>query len=104
MTLNYSHYLRVTVPYVHLQPEYRPQIDVSLPPEEDLIFLTYCALSGNMSQFDFGEFPHHPLETILNDRTSRNPVDSNHVSEDSEVPEFKSRTGSMKFPWVSSVV
>jgi hypothetical protein len=35
-------------------------------------------------QFDFGEFSHHPLEiytpTILNGRTSRNPVDLIQVS------------------------
>jgi hypothetical protein len=38
----------------------------------------------NLPQFDFGEFPHHPLETntptILNGPTSRNPVDLNQVS------------------------
>jgi hypothetical protein len=38
----------------------------------------------NLPQFDFGEFPHHPLETntptILNVPASINPVDLNQVS------------------------
>jgi hypothetical protein len=70
MTLNSSHYLTVNVPFVHLLPEYRPQLDVSLPPEDDPKFLACCVLYENLSQFDFGGFPHHPLEmnipTILN--------------------------------------
>jgi hypothetical protein len=45
---------------------------------------TICVLSENLPQFDFGEFPHHPLEmntpTILNATTSRNPLDLNQVS------------------------
>jgi hypothetical protein len=70
--------------YVHLLPEYRAQLDVSLPPEEDLKFLACCVLSENLPQFDFGEFPHHPLKTItpkiLNGPKSRNPVDLNQMS------------------------
>jgi hypothetical protein len=84
MTLSSSHYLTVNVPYVHLLPEYRPQLDVSLPPEDDPKFLACCVLSENLPQFHFGEFPDHPLEintpTILNGLTSRNPVDLNQVS------------------------
>jgi hypothetical protein len=41
-------------------------------------------LSENLPQFDFGEFPHHPLEintpTILNGSTSINPVYLNQES------------------------
>jgi hypothetical protein len=41
-------------------------------------------LSENLPQFNFGEFPHHPLEMntpkILNGPTSRNPVDLIQVS------------------------
>jgi hypothetical protein len=81
MTLSSSHYLVVNVPYVHLLSEYRAQLDDSLPPEDDPKFLACCVLNENMPQFDFGEFPHHPLETItqkiLNGTTSRNPVDLN---------------------------
>jgi hypothetical protein len=76
MTLNSSHYLAVNVPYVHHLPEYRAQIDVSLPPEDDPKFLAGCLLSEILPQFDFGEFLHHPLEintsTILNDPIRRN--------------------------------
>jgi hypothetical protein len=71
MKLSSSHYLTINVPYVHLLPEYGRELDVSLPPE-------------NLPQFDFGEFPHHPLEmntpTILNGPTNRNPVDLIQVS------------------------
>jgi hypothetical protein len=49
----------------------RPQLDVSVPLEVALQTSACCALSENLTQFDFGEFPHHPLEmntsTILND-------------------------------------
>jgi hypothetical protein len=41
-------------------------------------------LSGNLLQFHFGEFPHHPLEMniprILNGDTNRYAVDVNHMS------------------------
>jgi hypothetical protein len=87
MTLSSSHYLAVNVPFVHLLPEYRAQLDVSLPPEDDPKFLACCVLSANLTQFDFGEFPYHPLETItpkiLNGPTSRNSVDLNQVSVES---------------------
>jgi hypothetical protein len=33
MKLSSSHYLTVNVPYIHKLPEYRPQFDVSLSPE-----------------------------------------------------------------------
>jgi hypothetical protein len=86
MTLGSAHYLAVNVPYVHLLPEYRVQLDVSLPPEDEPKFLACCVLPENLPQFDFGEFPHHPLETItpkiLNGPTSRNTVDVNQMSED----------------------
>jgi hypothetical protein len=79
MTLSCSHYLTVNVLYVHLLPEYRSQLNILLPPEDDPKFLAYCILPENLSQSDFGEFPHHPLEmntpTILNGPISRNPVD-----------------------------
>jgi hypothetical protein len=84
MTLSSSHYLAVNVQFVHLLPEYRPQLVVSLPPEDDPKFLACCILSESLPQVDFGGFPHHPLEmntpTILNDPTSRNLVDLNQVS------------------------
>jgi hypothetical protein len=78
MTLSSSHYLTVNVPYVLHLPEYRPQLDVSLPSEDDPKFLACCVLSQILPQFSFGEFPHHPLEintsTILNGPTRSNPV------------------------------
>jgi hypothetical protein len=77
-----SHYFTVNVPYVYLPHEYRPKLDVSLPPEDDPKFLT-CVLPENLPQFDFGEFPHHPQEMntplILNDPTSKNPLDLNQL-------------------------
>jgi hypothetical protein len=83
MTLSFSCYLTVNVPHVHPLPEYRPKLGVSLPPKDDSKFLE-CALSENLPQFDFREFPHHPLDTntptILNGPTSRNPVDLSQVS------------------------
>jgi hypothetical protein len=54
MTFSSSHYLTVNVPYVHLLLEYGPQLDVSLPPEDDPKFLACCVLSENLPQFDFG--------------------------------------------------
>jgi hypothetical protein len=58
--------------------------DVSLTPEDDPKILECCISSENLTQFDFGEFPHHPREiitpTVLNDPTCRNLVDFNHVS------------------------
>jgi hypothetical protein len=84
MTPSSSHYLTVNVPYVILLPEYRPQLDVSLPPKDDPKFLACCVLSENLPQFDFRELPRHPLETniptILNSPTNINPVDLNQVS------------------------
>jgi hypothetical protein len=84
MTLSTSHNLTVNVPRVHLLPDYRPQLDVSLPSEDDPKFLACCVLSENMPHFDIGEFPNHPLEintpTILNGPTRRNPVYLNQVS------------------------
>jgi hypothetical protein len=85
MTLSSSHYLTVNAPHVHLLPEYRPQLDFSLPPEDNPKFLACCVLSKTLPQFNFGKFPHHPLEmntstTMLNGPTSRNPVDLNQVS------------------------
>jgi hypothetical protein len=73
-----------SAPYVHLLPEYRPQPDVALPYEDDPQFLACSVLSENLPQFDFGEFPHCPLEintpTILNGPTRRNSVHLNQVS------------------------
>jgi hypothetical protein len=69
---------------VYLLPEYRLQLDVSLPPEDDPKFLACCLLSENLPHFDVGEFPHHPLATItpkiLNGPTSINPVYLNQMS------------------------
>jgi hypothetical protein len=53
--------------------------------------VVYCLKTW--AQFDFGGFPHHPLETItpkiLNDPTSRNPVDLNQLSvEAKQVPTY----------------
>jgi hypothetical protein len=58
-SISYSHYL----PYVRLQYEYRSQLDVSLPPEDDSKFLACCVLSENLEQFDFWESQFHPLKT-----------------------------------------
>jgi hypothetical protein len=75
MTLSSSHYLTENVPYVHLLSEYRSQLDVPLSPEDGREFLACCLLFENLPQFDFGEFPHHPLETntptILNGPTQK---------------------------------
>jgi hypothetical protein len=79
MTLIFSNYLKLEVPYVHLLPVYRLQLDVSLPPEDDPTFLECCVPSEHLPQFDVIEFPHHPLKTntptILNCPASRNPAD-----------------------------
>jgi hypothetical protein len=84
MTLSSSHYLTVNVPYRHLLPECRHQLNVSLQPEDNPKFLARCILSENLPQFDFGEFPHHPLETntqtILNGLTSRYATNLNQMS------------------------
>jgi hypothetical protein len=84
MALSSSHYLALNVPYVHLMPEYSPQLAVSLSSEDDSKFLACCVLSENLPQFDFGEFPHLPLETItskiINGPTIRNPVALNQMS------------------------
>jgi hypothetical protein len=61
---------------VHLLPEYRAYLDVSLPPEDDPKVLACCVLPENLPQFDFGEFPHHPLETITPKILN---VDINHI-------------------------
>jgi hypothetical protein len=58
MTLGSSYYLTVNVPYVHLMPEYRFQLYISLPPEDEPKVLISCVLSENLPQFDIGEFPH----------------------------------------------
>jgi hypothetical protein len=59
------------------------QLDASLPSEDDPKFLACCVLPENLSQFDFGKFPHHTVEMntspILNGRKSRNLVDLNQV-------------------------
>jgi hypothetical protein len=84
MTLSSSNYLTLNVPYARLLPEYRLQLHVLLPPEDDPTFLECCVLSEHLPQFDFRDFPHHPLErntpTILDGPTGRNPVDLNQVS------------------------
>jgi hypothetical protein len=63
---------------------YDIELDVSLPPEDDLKFLDCCVLSENLPQFGFGEFASHLLERnilqILNGPTSRNPVDRSQAS------------------------
>jgi hypothetical protein len=68
-------------PYFHLLPEYRPHLYVSSPPEGNPKFL---ALSENLPQLDFEEFPYHPLETniptILNDPTNIHTVTLNQVT------------------------
>jgi hypothetical protein len=69
---------------VHRLPEYWPHLDVLLLPEGDPEFLACCVPSESLTQFDFNKFPHHPLQVntplILNDPTSRNPVDLSQVS------------------------
>jgi hypothetical protein len=62
VTLRSSYYLAVNAPYIHILPEHRPQLDVSLPPEDDPKFMACCILSENLPQFDLDEFPYHPLE------------------------------------------
>jgi hypothetical protein len=82
MTLSCSHYCTVNVPYV-LLPECRPQLNVPLPLKDDPKFLACCMLPEKLPQFHFGEFAHLPLKTntqILNDPTSRNPVDLNQLN------------------------
>jgi hypothetical protein len=76
MILSSSHYLTVNVSYVHLLPEHRPQLNVSLPPQDN-------PKPENLPEFDFEQFPHHPPETntpILNDTTSMNSMDLNQES------------------------
>jgi hypothetical protein len=68
MALSSSHYLTANVPYVHLLPKYRPERDVSLPPEDDPKIPACCVLSEHMTNFSlgtqlhFGGFPLHPVE------------------------------------------
>jgi hypothetical protein len=73
MTLSYSHYLTVNVPFVHVWPEYRPQLHVSLPPEDDPKFPACSVPSANLTKFDFSEFPRHQLgmnrQTVWNATT-----------------------------------
>jgi hypothetical protein len=70
--------------YVHILPKYRPQPDISLPPNDDPNILACCLLSEKLTRFDFGEFPYHTLVmnilTILNVPNSRKPVDVYQVS------------------------
>jgi hypothetical protein len=83
MILSPSNYLTVNVAYVPFLPLYRPQLDVSFPPEDDPKFPARCVLSESLSRFDVREFPHHPQErntTIWNGSASRNPVDLNQAS------------------------
>jgi hypothetical protein len=84
MALRPSLYLTVNVPYVHRLPQYRPQLEVSLPLEDDANILVCCVLSENLTQFNFGELPHHPLviniAMILYNLISRYRVDLNQVS------------------------
>jgi hypothetical protein len=79
MALGSPHYLAASVPHVPLLPQYRPQLDVSLPLEDGLKIL-----SENLTQFCLGELLHHPPEmnatTISSDHTSRSPVDLSQVS------------------------
>jgi hypothetical protein len=62
MTLSSSHYLTVDVPYAHLLPECRPQQEVSFPSADDPKLLAFCIVLENLSQFDFRELTHHPME------------------------------------------
>jgi hypothetical protein len=77
MTFSSSHYLTINVPHVHLLPEHRGQINVSLPPQDN-------PKSENLPEFNFEEFPHHPPETntptILNGTISMNSMDLNQES------------------------
>jgi hypothetical protein len=82
MALNTSHSLTANIPYAHLLPEYRPQLDASLHPEDGAKSLACGALSENLPQFGFGEFPHHPQMNTLNmlkGPTSRNPMCLNQL-------------------------
>jgi hypothetical protein len=84
MTLSSTHYLAANAPYILFLLKYRPQLDVSLLTKDGLKILARWILSENLSQAEFGEFPHHPLEmntaSVLNDPTSSNPVYLNQVS------------------------
>jgi hypothetical protein len=77
MTLSSSHDLTINVPYIHLLPECRPQLDISLHPKT-IPNSWPVAYYLKMCQFHFGEFPHNSLEMntpmILNDPTSRYPI------------------------------
>jgi hypothetical protein len=44
MILSSSQFLAVSVPYVHILPKYRSQLDVSLPTEDDpkSLHVAYC--------------------------------------------------------------
>jgi hypothetical protein len=49
MRLSSSHDLTVNVPNYHLLPEYRHQLGVSLPLEDDYKLLAFCVLSENLT-------------------------------------------------------
>jgi hypothetical protein len=57
---------------------------MSLLPEDDPKIMACCVLFDILTQFYFGEFPHPSLvmntPTIVNDHTSRNPMDLHQVS------------------------
>jgi hypothetical protein len=76
MIFSSSLYLTVNVPYVQLLPEYRPQLDVSLPPKTirnswhvaycDPKFLACCILPESLPQFDFGVSMSSPEDKNTN--------------------------------------
>jgi hypothetical protein len=47
MIFSSSHYVTVNRPFFHLLPEYRLQLNISMPPEDDPKFLACCVLSEN---------------------------------------------------------
>jgi hypothetical protein len=63
MILNPPDDLTVNALYGLLLPDYRSQFEVSLPPEDELKSWNVTFVLENLSQLDFGEFPHHPLKT-----------------------------------------
>jgi hypothetical protein len=62
VTLSCSHDLTVNVPYAHLLPEYRPQLDVSLRPEDNPDLAMHRASSWEVSIYS-SDMPY-PLKSV----------------------------------------
>jgi hypothetical protein len=65
-------------------PEYRPWLDIPLPPGDSSKFLEYYILSENLPRFSYGKCPLNPWEMntpmFFNCPTSRKPLNLHYIS------------------------